>query len=207
MLVAVGVAHLESCDFGNGIGLIGGLELPSQQGVFPHGLGGMLGVNAGAPQKKKLLHTCPTAALDDIRLHDEVVVEKVAPQSVVGMDATNFGGGEVNVPGLGLGQKRHHRLLVPQIQFLGGLEQQVVMACAFQRAYDGRSDHAAVACNVNGGVFVQRSHGGKVLREGLVKDGMSSSKRDADHLQPRQRPAPSWQSSPRESGPAKRGPS
>ena len=78
-----------------------------------------------------------------------------------------------NCEGLGLGQKRHHRLLVPQIQFLGGLEQQVVMACAFQRAYDGGSDHATVACNVNGGVFVQRSHGGKVLREGLVKDGMT----------------------------------
>ena len=118
VLVAVGVAHLEPCDFGNGIGLIGGLELPSQQGIFPHGLGGMLGVNAGTPQKKKLLHTRPTAALDDIRLHDEVVVEKVAPQSVVGMDATDFRGGEVDVPGLGLGQKRHHRLLVPQIQFL-----------------------------------------------------------------------------------------
>ena len=133
ILAIIAFTDFNSCDFGNGIGLIGGLELPSQQGVFPHGLGGMLGVNAGAPQKKKLLHTCPTAALDDIRLHDEVVVEKVAPQSVVGMDATNFGGGEVNVPGLGLGQKRHHRLLVPQIQFLGGLEQQVVIKLSKRR--------------------------------------------------------------------------
>ena len=38
VLVAVGIAHLEACDFGNGIRLIGGLEFPCQlQLIFGEG--------------------------------------------------------------------------------------------------------------------------------------------------------------------------
>ena len=112
VLVAVGVAHFQSRDFGDGVRLVRGLQRTSQQRVFAHGLGRVLRVDARTAQKKQLLDARPSTSLNHVGLHLEVVEQEVCLVGIVRMDAAHLGCGEVHVHRPGLLQKRKHRRLL-----------------------------------------------------------------------------------------------
>lgn len=47
ILPIVGLAHLDTRDLGNGVRFVGGLQFAGQEVFLFHGLGGVLGVDAG----------------------------------------------------------------------------------------------------------------------------------------------------------------
>ena len=92
VLFAVGGAELESGDFGDGVGLVGGLEWAGEQRTFGDGLRRVFGVNTGTAKVKKPLHSAQEAAMDEARGHGDVVVQKVGGIRGVGEDSTDFRG-------------------------------------------------------------------------------------------------------------------
>ena len=92
----------------------------------------MFGVDARTAQKEQLLHARPATAFNHVRLHDEVVVQKVRLVSVVGVDAAHFGCRQVHVHGLHLLQKRKHRRLISEIQLGRSAKDQVGVTTLFQ---------------------------------------------------------------------------
>ena len=162
VLVAVGVAELQPSDFGDGVRFVGGLQCAGEEHVFGHGLRRVFGVDAGTAQKEKLVHARPAAAFNHVRLHEEVVVEEIRFGRVVGVDAAHFGGGQVDVRGLDLFQKRKHRRLIAQVQLSGSAQDQVGVPARLKRSNQSGAHHATVASHINGSVEVEVRHGVKV---------------------------------------------
>ena len=162
VLVPVGVAQLQPSNFGDGVRFIRGLELTREQGVFAHGLRGVFGVNARAPQEQKLVHPGHSSRLDDVRFHHQVVIQEFGTVGVVGVNAPHFGGSEVNV----FGPCRHHEfpnlVLIPQVQFVGRPQDEVGGAGLFERPNDGTPHHATVSRHKNGLVEFWVRHETKV---------------------------------------------
>ena len=53
ILSGIGLAEFDSCDFGDGVGLVGLLEGAREEGILGDRLGGKLWINAGAPEEEE----------------------------------------------------------------------------------------------------------------------------------------------------------
>ena len=153
VLVAVGFAHLHARDFGNGVRLVGRLQRAGHDVLFPDGLRGQLGVDARRAQVQQLAHPVPVALVEHVALNHEVVVEKIGPVGIVGVNAAHFGGRQQHVVRLLVGKKPRHRGLVAQVQLGRSARYQVGVARAAQQPHKSRANHAAVPGNVYFGVL------------------------------------------------------
>ena len=77
ILQVVALAHLQSCNLGNSILLVGVLKGRCEQGIFLHRLGSILGIDAGGAQEQKFLNAMGIGLANDITLdlhvhHDEI---------------------------------------------------------------------------------------------------------------------------------------
>jgi hypothetical protein len=100
VLAVVAFAEFDARYFGDGVGLVGRFQRAGEQGVFAHGLGGELGVDAAAAQKEQFFHAIAKCSIDHVGLHHQVVVDEFSRVGVVGMDAADFGSSQVDLVGL-----------------------------------------------------------------------------------------------------------
>ena len=151
VLGAVVLAEFEAGDFGDGVGFIGGLEGTGEEAVFGHGWGGLAGVDAGAAEEENPLHTVREGRVHQVGGNHEILVDEVCRVGAVGVDATDFGGGNHHGIGTGVGDEGVHGGLGKQVQFLarGGNELYVRVAGG-DGANQGTTDHTSVTCDENG---------------------------------------------------------
>lgn len=97
VLPVVSLAHLDSRDLGNGVGLIRGFEKAGEQMFLFHGLGCVFRIDARGAEKQKAVHLVFPGGMDDVALNDQVVVDELGRIAVVGMNPAHFGGGEKDV--------------------------------------------------------------------------------------------------------------
>ena len=147
MLAVVAFAQLDSGYFGNGIGLVGGLQGAGQQGALRHGLLRHARVDATGAQEQQLLHVMDVGCVDDVGLHHEVFIDEVCGVDIVCIDAAHFGSGQVDLGRL-LGVKECVDAgLVAQVKLgMGAMDDLTGQhALGQQGANNCAADHAAVA--------------------------------------------------------------
>ena len=164
VLVVVGIAQLDTSDFRNGVGLVGGLKLTREQGCFLEGLWRQLGVNATGAQEHEALYTRDVGRVDEVGLNHQVLVEKIGPVGVVGLDAPHFGCGNEGVAGLLGLHEGLNRALVEQVEFMALACDDLGVAAGLQPAHDGRAHHAAMSSDEDFCSFVHMN----ALNEGQI---------------------------------------
>jgi hypothetical protein len=92
----------------------------------------------------------------DVGFDQEVLVEEFGWVGVVGVDAADLGGGQVDLGRALFGEEGLDGGLVGQVQFGVGAGDEMGVAGAFEGAHQGRADHAAMAGDVNAGVGILR---------------------------------------------------
>lgn len=98
MLDAVGLAHLDASDLGDGVPLVGGLERAGEEGALRDGLRRELGVDAGGPEEEELADgAAPERGVDDVGLDLEVGGDEVGGEGGVCVDAADLGCGQDDV--------------------------------------------------------------------------------------------------------------
>src|SRR5947207_6274761 len=97
VLLPVGVAHFDSGDFGDGVPLVGRLQRPGEQVLLFQRLRCEFWIYAGAAKEKEFFDSSLVSAVNEVFLDAQVFVEELRRVGVVGDDAANFGGGNVNV--------------------------------------------------------------------------------------------------------------
>lgn len=151
VLLAVVLAELEAGDFGDGVGFIGGFEGTGEKAVFGHWLGGFTRVDAGAAEEEYPFDAVFEGRMNQVGGNHEVLINEVCGVGAVGVDATDFGGGNHHGIRASVGDEGVHGGLGKQVQFLtrGGVELYLRVAGG-DGANQGTTDHASVACDENG---------------------------------------------------------
>ena len=97
--------------------------------------------------------------LDDVGLHHQVLVDEVGRVGVVGMNAADFGSGQVDLVGFFLGEEGLHCGLVRQVELGMGagddLSPTLSWPLHFKFAHNGRAHHATMTCDINFRIFFQ----------------------------------------------------
>ncbi len=145
VLQVVALAHLEAGDLGDGVFLVGVLQFAGQQAVLLHGLGRILGIDAGAAQEEQFLHPVGVGLADDVALNLHVHHHEVGAVQAVGHDAADEGRRQHHRIGALLVEEFLDRILVGQVKIAVGAAHQVVVSSGLQVVPDGRSYQASVA--------------------------------------------------------------
>lgn len=93
------------------------------------------------------MHAIAVGRIDDVGLDHEVFVDEFGGIGVVGMDATNFGCGEVDLIGFFLGEKGADGGLIGEIELGMGTRDDIGVSLGLELADDGGADHATMACD------------------------------------------------------------
>ncbi len=149
-------AVLEARDLGEGVGFVGLLELGGEQTALGHGLGSHAGVDARGAEELELPAAVAPGGVDDVHLEHHVVIHEVGEGRLVGLDASDLGGGEEDVFGTLGGEEAVDGPLVSQVKLAVGAGDDVGVALAPELADYGRPYHAAVAGYVYLGCLFHR---------------------------------------------------
>ena len=156
VLLPVGLAELDAGDLGDGVGLVGRLQIAAEQVFLPHGLGAFPGVDAGTAQVEELFDVVEIGGVDHGGVDHHVVVDEFSRPGGVGPDAADGPGHQEDIFGpVGLEPVVDGRL-VAQVELVPGGGQEVGVAFFGQAAQDGRADEAAVAGDVDPVVFFHK---------------------------------------------------
>ena len=142
------LAILETRDLSQGVCLIGLLQLAGKQAALLHGLRREAGVDAAGAEEEEFLAAILPSRVDDVHLHDHVVVHEVGESRLVGDDAADLGGGEENVVWFLSGEERLYGFLAAEVKLGMGASDEVGVTLALQFAHDSRAHHPAVSCDV-----------------------------------------------------------
>ena len=145
VLLAVRLGELEAGDFGDGVGLVGGLERAGEEAILGHGLRRVFGVNARAAKEKQPLYASAIGAVDGVGGDGEIIEEKLGRVRVVGVDAADFRGGDDGDVGLLGGVKRVDGGLRREIEFATRAQEERDAVFALKAAHERAADHALVA--------------------------------------------------------------
>ena len=116
MLDPVRLAHLDPRDLGDGVPLVGGLEWAGEESGFWYGLRSELGVDAGGAEEEEFLDAVSVSGVDHVGLDLEIDGDEVGWVGVVGVDPTDFGGGEDDVSRLLCGEEGFDVGLVSEVE-------------------------------------------------------------------------------------------
>lgn len=153
VLAVIAFTELDAGDFGDGIGLVGGLQGAGEQGVFAHGLAGVFGVDAAGAEEEELFRAMCEGGVDDVGLDHQIFVDKLRRVGVVGMDAADSGRGEIDLVGLFFFEEFLDSGLVGEIELAVGACDEVeclagLLGLLFEHPEDGRAHHAPVTSDV-----------------------------------------------------------
>ena len=143
------LAILEAADLGQGIGLVGFLQLAGEEAALGHGLRGHAGVDAGGAQELELVAAVLPSGMDDVHLEDHVVVHEVGQRALVGHDAAHLGSRQEDVLGLLLCEEGLDLILTGEVEFRVGTRDNIMVALALEFSYYCRAHHATVTGNIN----------------------------------------------------------
>ena len=174
VLPAVGLAHLDAGDLGDGIPLVGGFQRAGEEVFLLQRLGGELGINAGAAEEEQFLHAGLPGAVDEVVLDLEVFVEELGWLAAVGQDAADFGGGHEDELRLCLGVKVRHCGAVQQVEFLPGSADEMAVALPLQFAPDGAADQAAMAGDIDCRVKIHASGRDRAAQQQRLGQGSAA---------------------------------
>ena len=149
VLQVVALAHLKTCNLGNGVRLVGVLQGTSEKGVLHHRLRGLLGIDAGAAEEEKLLHTVGICLTDNVALDLHVHHDEVGTVEAVGHDASHESGCQHNGIGLLFIEELLDSVLVGQIHLLNGLANQIIVSTFLEVFPNGGANQSGVACHIN----------------------------------------------------------
>ena len=111
------LAILETGDLGEGVGLVGLLELAGEQAALGHGLWRHAGVDARGAKELELLAAVLPSGMNDVHLEDHVVVHEVGLRRRIAHDASYLGGSKEDVLGLLFFEKLLYLILSCKIKF------------------------------------------------------------------------------------------
>ena len=134
-------------------GSLDGLQVAAQQIFLAHRLRAAARVDAGASQEKKPLDPGFERRLDDVAFNHQVLINEIGPVGVVGVDAAHPGRRHEHRIDLLPPEEFRHRPLVDQVQLRMRASDDAAVAIRLEPAHDGRTDHAAVAGDIDGGAF------------------------------------------------------
>lgn len=143
------LAILQTRDLGQGISLVGLLQLRSQQARLLHRLGRHARVDARRAEELQLFAAVLPGSVDDVHLEDHVVVHEVGQGALVGLDTADLRRGKEDVFGTLLGKETLDGLLTRQIQLLVRTGNDVRVALTLQFANDGRTYHSTVSGHID----------------------------------------------------------
>ena len=149
VLQVVALAHLQSCDLGDGILLVGVFQWRGEEAVLSHGLGGVLRVDARGAEEEELLDAMAIGLADDVALDEHVLHDEVGPVEGVGHDAADEGSGENDGVGALAVEEVADGQLVGEVKLAMGSTYEVVVAACPEVVPDGGTYEPAVACDVN----------------------------------------------------------
>uniref|UniRef100_A0A8R7R825 Uncharacterized protein n=1 Tax=Triticum urartu TaxID=4572 RepID=A0A8R7R825_TRIUA len=155
VLDAVGLAHLDAGDLGDGVPLVGGLERAGEEGALRDGLRRELGVDAGGAEEEELADgAAAERGVDDVGLDLEVGGDEVGGEGGVGVDAADLGGGEHDVAGPLGGEEGLDGGLAGEVELGVRADDHVGEAEREEAAQDGRAHQPAVARHEDPGALV-----------------------------------------------------
>ena len=136
-----------------------------------------MGRDATGAEEEKLLHAVGVGGVDDVGFDHQVLVDEFGRIGVVGVDAADLGGGQVDLVGPLFGKEGVDCLLVGEVElgvstsddlWRGGLHIacQAALAITDELPDDGRTNHSTVAGDVDSGFSHDRQHSFVVI-EGL----------------------------------------
>ena len=146
ILAAIGLGHLDPGDLGDRIGLIGRLQRPGQHGIFPQRLGREPRIDAGRAEEHQLLGAIDVRGVDHIGRDDQIVVEKLGAQRIVGDDAADLGRRQKHRLRAFGREPAKHRRLIAQIDLAARDGQQFDIFLR-KPAHQRGPDHAAMPGN------------------------------------------------------------
>ena len=150
----VALAHLQSCNLGNCILLVGVLKGRCEQGIFLHRLGSILGIDAGGAQEQKFLNAMGIGLTNDITLDLHVHHDEIGPVERIGHDAAHEGCCQHYGLGTLLIEKPPDGHLVGQIEFGMGAPDEIRIPPLDQVVPNGRAHKPAMPCHINLTPFV-----------------------------------------------------
>ncbi|CAL5049018.1 unnamed protein product [Urochloa decumbens] len=155
VLDAVGLAHLDAGDLGDGVPLVGGLERAGEERALRNGLRREFRVDAGGAQEEKLADgAAAERGVDDVGLDLEVGGDEVGGEGGVGVDAADLGGRQDNVAGLLRGEEGLDVGLAGEVELGVGAGDDGGEAEGEEVAKDRGPDEAPVARHEDLGVLV-----------------------------------------------------
>ena len=83
--------------------------------------------------------------MDDVHLHNHVVVHEVGKGTLVGHDAAHLGGGHEDIFGTLCGKETLYSLLSAQVELPVCTQHKVVVSAPLEFSHNGRTHHAAVS--------------------------------------------------------------
>ena len=164
VLSVIALTHLDACDLGDGVRLVGGFERAGEQVFFLDRLRAVAWVDATGAEKKQLLDAGLPCFMDHVALDHQILVDELGRVGVVGMDAAHLGSSEIDlVDALAL-EEGADSGLVGEVKFGMGAGDQVGVSLGLQCPNDGGSNHAAMAGDVDACIEVDFGH--CVIRDG-----------------------------------------
>lgn len=155
VLDAVGLAHLDAGDLGDGVPLVGGLERAGEERALRDGLRRELWVDAGGAEEEELEDgAAAQRGVDDVGLDLEVGGDEVGGEGGVGVDAADLGGGEDDVARVLGGEEGLDVGLAGEVELGVGAEDDGGEAEREEAAQDRGPDEALVAGDEDLGVLV-----------------------------------------------------
>ncbi len=145
VLAVVALAQGDAGNLGQGVGRVGGLERPGEQRGLANGLRRELRIDAARAEEQQALHARAPGLVDDVGRDHQVLLDELGGIGVVGVDAADSGGCQVDRVDVLGGKERAHLLLVGEIELGVAARDDVGLPVCLQRAHDGRTNHAAVA--------------------------------------------------------------
>lgn len=155
VLLAVGLAHLDARDLGQGIGIIGGLQGSGEQVLLFDGLRAELGIDAGRPQKEEFFYAILPGTMDDVVLDLEVLIDELGRIGGIGVDTAHLGSSQNDVVRFFSRKKVAYGLLLSKIKFRMAANAQIFIPRTAQGPADGAAHQTTMPGHKEFTVFLQ----------------------------------------------------
>jgi hypothetical protein len=149
VLAVVAFAQLDAGDLGDGVGLVGRLQLAGQKRILRHGLRREPRIDAARAKEEQLACAGAPSLVDQIGFDHQVRIDELGRIAVVGVDTADLCRRHIDLLRLFLGEEGSDLGLVRQVEFGMSSGDEVGVAFFDQAPHDRAAYHAAVSRHEN----------------------------------------------------------